>query len=273
MPIDHVLKLYSETIQSSYLHYGFWDNPGIIQVERMTLQDVKDAQVRYIENLASYIPDEVNSILDVGCGIGGNTDFLLNEGYKLETLSPDDFQRSIIGQKFGNKIPFHHCKFEQFKINRKFDLILESESACYINISKGFSKARDVLKMGGYLLASDYFVYFNDNSKSPHLRSSHDLEKYMESAKEHGFELIKEYDQTKNTMLTLDYGKHLIERFINPTVDYAIFSAKKNYPFVTMVMKKLFKSKFDSKKDQLELLDSNLFRKYRKYMIFLFKKV
>ena len=120
MPIDHVLKLYSETIQSSYLHYGFWDNPGIIQVERMTLQDVKDAQVRYIENLASYIPDEVNSILDVGCGIGGNTDFLLNEGYKLETLSPDDFQRSIIGQKFDNKIPFHHCKFEQFKINRKF---------------------------------------------------------------------------------------------------------------------------------------------------------
>ena len=33
------------------------------------------------------------------------------------------------------------------------------------------------------------------------------------------------------------------------------------------------RSKYDLKKNQLDLLDSNLFRKYRKYMIFLFKKI
>ena len=51
--------------------------------------------------------------------------------------------------------------------------------------------------------------------------------KYLDSAKEHGFDLIKEYDQTEKTMLTLDYANYLIERFINPTIDYSVYSAKK----------------------------------------------
>ncbi|MDP6169028.1 MAG: methyltransferase domain-containing protein [Candidatus Marinimicrobia bacterium] len=273
MAIDHVLKLYSETIRSSYLHYGFWDEPSAMRIESMTLQDIKDAQSRYIEHLASYIPDDVNSILDVGCGIGGNAEFLLNDGYEIETLSPDDFQQTVIGEKFDDRVPFHHCKFEQFQTNKVFDLILESESACYIKIDEGFSKARDVLREGGYLLASDYFVHFRDTSKSPHLRSSHDLNRYLRSAEDNGFELVKEYDQTENTMLTLDYGKYFIDRFIDPTVDYVVYSAKKNYPKIASVIGKLIKPKLDSKKDQLDLLDSDLFRKYRRYMIFLFKKI
>ena len=108
MAIDHVLKLYSETIQSSYLHYGFWDDPSVMQLDSMTLQDIKNAQNRYIEHLASFIPDDVKSILDVGCGIGGNTQFLLNNGYEMEALSPDDFQKKIIREKFSDKVHFHH---------------------------------------------------------------------------------------------------------------------------------------------------------------------
>jgi MPBQ/MSBQ methyltransferase len=273
MAIDHVLKLYSETIQSSYLHYGFWDDPSVMQLESMTLQDIKNAQNRYIEHLASFIPDDVKSILDVGCGIGGNTQFLLNNGYEMEALSPDDFQKKIIREKFSDKVHFHHCKFEEFDVERKFDLILESESACYIKIDEGFSKARDVLKDGGYLLASDYFVHFRDSSKNAHLRSSHDMNTYLGAAKDHGFELLEEYDQTENTMPTLDYGKYFIGRFIEPTMDYIIYSAKKNYPKMASVIGSFIKPKYDSKKDQLDLLDSQLFRKYRKYMIYLFKKV
>ena len=273
MAIDHVLKLYSETIQSSYLHYGFWDDPNAMKLELMTLQNIKDAQNRYIEHLASYIPDDVKNILDVGCGIGGNTKFLLDIGYEVEALSPDDFQKDVIGEKFSNKINFHHCKFEQFNAKRKFDLILESESACYIKINEGFSKAREVLRDGGYLLASDYFVHFRDSSKNAHLRSSHDLNIYLQAAKDHGFDLLKEYDQTENTMPTLDYGKYFIDRFIEPTMDYVIYSAKKNYPKMASLIGSYIKPKYESKKDQLDLLDSHQFRRYRKYMIYLFKKV
>ena len=74
---------------------------------------------------------------------------------------------------------FHHCKFEDFTPRTPFDLILESESVCYIDIDKGFKKAREVLKDGGYVLASDYFVFFKDNSNSLHYKSSHDMGTYL----------------------------------------------------------------------------------------------
>ena len=272
MPIDHVLKLYSETIRSDYLHYGFWGEPNSVEIESITLQEIKNAQDRYIEHLASFIPNEVNSILDVGCGIGGNAEYLINQGYVVETLSPDDFQKSTIAEKFNNQMTFHHCKFEKFQSEKQYDLILESESACYIRINKGFEKAQDTLRAGGYLLASDYFVHFRDDSKNLHLRSSHDMEKYLSSAKAHGFELIREYDQTDNTMPTLDYGKYFIERFINPTIEYSVHSAKKNYPKTAALIGRLVAPKLEAKKNQLDLLDSILFRKYRKYMIYLFQK-
>ena len=272
MPIDHVLKLYSETIRSDYLHYGFWGEPNSVEIESITLQEIKNAQDRYIEHLASFIPNEVNSILDVGCGIGGNAEYLINQGYVVETLSPDDFQKSTIAEKFNNQMTFHHCKFEKFQPEKQYDLILESESACYIKINKGFEKARETLRTGGYLLASDYFVHYRDDSKNSHLRSSHDMEKYLSSAKAHGFELFREYDQTDNTMPTLDYGKYFIERFINPTIEYSVHSAKKNYPKTAALIGKLVAPKLEAKKNQLDLLDSTLFRKYRKYMIYLFQK-
>ena len=272
MPFDHVLKLYSETIRSDYLHYGFWDEPNSVELESITLQEIKNAQDRYIEHLASFIPNEVNSILDVGCGIGGNAEYLINQGYVVETLSPDDFQKSTIAEKFNNQMTFHHCKFEKFQSEKQYDLILESESACYIRINKGFENAQETLRAGGYLLASDYFVHFRDDSKNLHLRSSHDMGKYLSSAKAHGFELIREYDQTDNTMPTLDYGKYFIERFINPTIEYSVHSAKKNYPKTVALIGKLVAPKLKAKKNQLDLLDSTLFRKYRKYMIYLFQK-
>jgi MPBQ/MSBQ methyltransferase len=272
MSIDHVLKLYSETIRSPFLHYGFWDEPKSVDLDSVNLQEIKDAQGRYIEHLSSFIPSNVKSILDVGCGIGGNADYLHNKGYHIETLSPDDFQRTVIDEKFKGEMKFHHCKFEKFDPQQKYDLILESESACYIKIDQGFEKARETLRDGGYLLASDYFVHHRDGTKTPHLKSSHDMDKYLSSAAAYGFELIKEYDQTENTMPTLDYGKYFIERFINPSIEYGIYSAKKNYPKTARIVGKLMGPKFEAKMDQMDLLDSGLFRKYRKYMIYLFQK-
>jgi len=272
MSIDHVLKLYSETIQSSYLHYGFWDEPNSVKLDTITLPDIKQAQERYIDHLASFIPEGVSSILDVGCGIGGNASYLLDKGFLVETLSPDSYQQSVIGEIFNGEMKFHHCKFESFEPEKTYDLILESESACYIKIDPGFQKARETLRDGGYLLASDYFVHFRDGTKNPHLKSSHDLKTYLQAAEEYGFTLVKDYDQTDNTMPTLDYGQYFIDRFIKPTFEYGLYSANKNYPKTTKMVQKLVKPKLGKKLNQLDLIDSDQFRKYRKYMIFLFQK-
>tara|TARA_B100000575_G_C23064474_1_gene612864 strand:- start:271 stop:1098 length:828 start_codon:yes stop_codon:yes gene_type:complete len=272
MPVDNVLKLYSKTIESKFLHYGFWNDPEKIKLEDFSLNEIKNAQKRYIQNLTSYIPNEVKLILDVGCGIGGNALFLINQGYNVETLSPDDYQRMVIEDTFKGSVPFYHTKFESFNSKKQYDLILQSESASYIKINKGFKKAFDIIKPGGYLLASDYFVYHNDNSKSPHLKSSHNLDNYLLSAEKNGFEVISKFDQTKHTMPTLDYAKYFLDRFINPILEYGKYSASKNFPKLFYLAKKSIANQIEAKKRQMELIDSIEFKKYRKYMIYLFKK-
>ena len=57
-----------------------------------------------------------------------------------------------------------------------------------------------------------------------------------------------------------------------PTADYAAYSLQKNYPRTSSIIEKLIMPKIDAIKEQLDLLDSNIFRKYRKYMIYLFQK-
>ena len=273
MPIDHVLKLYSQSIRSPYLHYGFWDDPESIDPEQLTLDDMVKAQGRYIEHLASFIPEEVKTILDVGAGIGGNSSYLISKGFEIEALSPDEYQETVFAEKYNGKVKFHRTKFENFEPEKKYDLVFESESACYIQIEPGWKTAQKTVKDGGYLLASDYFLHHNDGSGDWHIKASHDEKNYMKKAEEYGFKLIREYDQTDNTMPTLDGAKALMERFIFPTVEFSSNYLDKNHPFILKLIKKTFGKRVNDKMNQLSLLNSRDFKKYKRYMIFLFQKV
>jgi len=273
MPIDHVLKLYSQSIRSPYLHYGFWDDPESIDPEQLTLDDMVKAQGRYIEHLASFIPEEVKTILDVGAGIGGNSSYLISKGFEIEALSPDEYQETVFAEKYNGKVRFHRTKFEDFEPEKKYDLVFESESACYIQIEPGWKTAQKTVRDGGYLLASDYFLHHNDGSGDWHIKASHDEKNYMKKAEEYGFKLIREYDQTDNTMPTLDGAKALMERFIFPTVEFSSNYLDKNHPFILKLIKKTFGKRLNDKMNQLSLLNSRDFKKYKRYMIFLFQKV
>ena len=273
MPIDHVLKLYSESVRSPYLHYGFWDNPETVEPSEFTLNEMVKAQGRYIEHLASFIPDDVKTVLDVGAGIGGNSAYLLSKGYEVEALSPDEYQESVFAEKYNGDVKFHRSKFEDFNPDKEYDLVLESESACYIQIEPGWETARKTIRAGGYLLASDYFLHLNDGSGDWHIKAAHDEKVYMETAKKYGFKLINEYDQTDNTMPTLDGAKAFMERFIYPTVEFSSNYMEKNYPLILKMIKKAFGKKVDNKLKQFSLLESDEFRKYKRYMIYLFQKV
>ena len=273
MPIDHVLKLYSQSIRSPYLHYGFWDDPESIDPEQLTLDDMVKAQGRYIEHLASFIPEEVKTILDVGAGIGGNSSYLISKGFEIEALSPDEYQETVFAEKYNGKVRFHRTKFEDFEPEKKYDLVFESESACYIQIEPGWKTAQKTVRDGGYLLASDYFLHHNDGSGDWHIKASHDEKNYMKKAEEYGFKLIREYDQTDNTMPTLDGAKALMERFIFPTVEFSSNYLDKNHPFILKLIKKTFGKRVNDKMNQFSLLNSRDFKKYKRYMIFLFQKV
>ena len=74
-------------------------------------------------------------------------------------------------------------------------------------------------------------------------------------------------------MPTLDGAKALMERFVFPTLEFSSNYLGKNHPFILKVIKKAFGKKVDDKMEQLSLLNSKDFKKYKRYMIFLFQKV
>ena len=80
---------------------------------------------------------------------------------------------------------------------------------------------------------------------------------------------IKRYPKNNN----LDYAYYFVDRFVKPSLDYGLYSAEKNYPTITNMIKKMVKTKWEKKKEQLDLISSEKFKKYRKYMIFLFQKI
>ena len=68
----------------------------------------------------------MRSILDVGCGVGGNAAYLQERGFDIDVLSPDPYQEKVIKKKFNGAMKFFKSKFENFETYRTYDLILES---------------------------------------------------------------------------------------------------------------------------------------------------
>ena len=67
-------------------------NPEKVNADSLSIDDIANAQGRYIEHLTSFIPNDVQSILDVGCGVGGNAAYLQESGFDIDVLSPDSYQ-------------------------------------------------------------------------------------------------------------------------------------------------------------------------------------
>jgi MPBQ/MSBQ methyltransferase len=149
---DLLLMFYREISSSDDLHFGYWNKN-----EELTMKNFIKAQERYFERFVSYIPKDVKTILDVGCGVGGNAKRLKALGYEITSLSPDPLLEAEFKKNTNNEIPFILTKFEDLKINKKFDMVLMSESLQYIGPSEGLKKCTEVLRPGGYLLGIDYF--------------------------------------------------------------------------------------------------------------------
>ncbi|MBW4668895.1 MAG: class I SAM-dependent methyltransferase [Cyanomargarita calcarea GSE-NOS-MK-12-04C] len=203
---------------SPYLHYGYWEEQPKSDDE-LTISKFRVAQEAYAAHLLSFIPAATKTILDVGCGIGGNAQYLLARGFIVEGLAPDTFQQEKFIKNTNNKALFHLTRFEDFQRSHSYDLVLFSESSQYIatdDLARGSAR---LLESGGYLLLCD-MLRTNAEYKEGMFSNCHVVSELHAALTQAGFNLVKTEDISKQIAPSLDLYLYNFRTFGLTTIKY-----------------------------------------------------
>lgn len=250
------LRFYAEVLKLDHLHYGLW------QGEELDIDGLRSAQQRYSDTLAAWIPDRVERLLDVGSGIGTFARMLKGRGYHVEGLSPDPYQKRAFESRVGS--PFHLVRFQEFTPPRSYDLVLMSESVQYIWLDRLFPAVRRAVPEG-YLLLADYFRVPIDGATAP--GSGHELAAFIEAAARAGLVLEELRDITEETLPTLDLARKWLEEYIDPATELLVDAARARYPRLLSIARKLLRKRLQKFEEDRLLVDSEHFRKTRRYLM------
>ena len=267
--INLELFLCSEILKLPSLHFGYWEGN-----EPLNMENMRKAQARYNRQLISHIPPTINTILDVGCGIGDISASLSETGYNVSALSPDANHASVFASNpVLKKVKFYHTKFEDLDITQKFDLVLMSESQNYFEQQAGLNQCSRYLNPGGHLLICGMFRKENNQ----YFADMKNVEsEYVSTAKRSGYSLLKNVDITDNVLPTMKFATEQYNNYILPFLNMANLYYQGVSSFKRRLIQWYFRKEVKNAKSihqyYLEYFDTDLFKKNVVYTTHLYKK-
>ena len=221
---------------TEHLHFGYWpDNLSL------NIDNLKQAQDYHSDQIINAIPKNVDTILDVGSGSGGLADKLIEKKYKVECVSPSEYLSDAIEEKLNNKVKVHRSTFENLNIDKKFDLVIFSESFQYVNIQKTLSKVPNFLNENAHLLICDFFRKPDTSTKL--LGGGHAWDDFYNEISSTSFENILDEDITIETARTYDLINKIINNVAEPVRDLSAKYLESNYPKIMKLLRWYFDKK------------------------------
>ena len=215
---------------TEHLHFGYWpDNLSL------NIDNLKQAQDYHSDQIINAIPKNVDTILDVGSGSGGLADKLIEKKYKVECVSPSEYLSDAIEEKLNNKVKVHRSTFENLNIDKKFDLVIFSESFQYVNIQKTLSKVPNFLNENDHLLICDFFRKPDTSTKL--LGGGHAWDDFYNEISSTSFENILDEDITIETARTYDLINKIINNVAEPVRDLSAKYLESNYPKIMKLLR------------------------------------
>ena len=241
--LDLELFFCTEILKLTSLHYGYWEEGEKLKEEgtKLTLDCLRDAQRKYTDTLIAAIPENVKSILDVGCGIGDVSRALSKLKYNVTAISPDRNHAKYFENQL-SKLTFLQTKFEDLNIDNKFDLILMSESQNYFPTEIGFRQCTTLLSPKGYLLVSGMF---RKDSGSEIEEVPNTIEDYVKIAEKHGLALMENVDITRNILPTIDFVYESMRNYVDPGVNMLSHFISSIAPLKSSVIKFIFRKQIN----------------------------
>ena len=253
---------------SDDLHYGYW--PEDLEVQ---FSNFSRAQTNHSEYIIDNIPENTKTILDVGAGAGGLASTLLVKGFSVDCVSPSEFLSNKIADRLGESSEIFRCKYEELNTDKRYDLLLFSESFQYINVETGLKKSSELLNDMGHMLICDFFRT-DAEGKNP-LQAGHNLAKFYAAIENNEFENIKDEDITRETAPTIQILGEFLSECLLPLSQLGSIYLNGNYPRFM----KLLKWKFNEKFDKLNRtyfsgqINTDAHMKYVNYRLLLYKKI
>ncbi len=195
--------------ETEYLHFGYWQ-PGV----ELKFTNLKQAQNAYIDELFKLIPDDVQSILDVGCGSGEMGSQLLKKNYQVDAVCPPSIMSENAAKKLGGNANLYECKYEDLDIDNKYDLIVFSESIQFIQIKDAFAQCRRYGRK--YILIADLFK--NDFPEKGPIGGGKPYKEFVQERDNFGFKEINNIDITEYVAPGFDLEQDAINNFVKPLI-------------------------------------------------------
>ncbi len=222
--------------KSKSLHYGFWE-----PTDEVTILSFGAAQQRYTENLLKYVPADAKDILDVGCGTGIVAQRLVQRGHNVECLSPSPVLNAEARKVLPSSTPVHETKFEDFRADRKYDLIMFVEVLQYIRYQYPLPRCLELLKPGGRVLVCDVFKL--DTPRKGPIGGGRVYSDFVRQRDALGFKCLQDVDITRNIAPTFDLVQDLGTNLLKPLWENAQRVGMANHPFLTKALLWSFRKK------------------------------
>ncbi len=253
--------------KTEHMHYGYWTEDL-----ELDLANLPKAQENHSDFLISHIPENAKSILDVGCGVGKLAQKLISKGYQVDCVSPSRTLSRHARELLGNRSQIFECPYEDLQTDKRYDVVLFSESFQYVNMEKAFQNTVKYLNPDGYLLICDFFK--TDAEGESVLGGGHKLSEFHNVIFYHPFTLIQDIDITEQTAPNLDIVNDLMMNAGLPIWNLIIKFLQSRSPFFSKILLWKFKKKIAkiNRKYFSCARNAENFKKYKTYRLFLFQK-
>ena len=221
-----------------HLHYGYWAE-GL----DVNIHNVAKAQDNYVNFLLSHIPEGVKSVLDVGCGSGHVSRRLLDKGYSVDCVSPSVYLSEKTREQVGDSAEIFECTYEQLDTDKKYDLILFSESFQYIKLDQAINKTLSMLNEGGHMLICDFFK--RDIEEKSVFSGGHKLNKFNDALAGSDFDVVEDIDITQYTAPTIDLMGDVLDNVGKPVLDTFMDFVEGRHPTIYKIVTWKFRKQMD----------------------------
>ena len=249
------------------LHYGYW-TPDLA----VTIGNFKVAQERYSRFLISQIPPSVKSILDVGAGSGTQAERLLNLGFQVDCVSPSRYLAQKIQERLKDRVALFTRPIEECSFERRYDLILFSESFQYVNMGRALAVATHALSPGGFVLISDFFK----KCAAPEgpLGGGHIWPEFEQTIVRAGLTRISDLDITGETAPTMEMFGTVLTATARPVRDLVCGFIQHRHPGLYRFLAWKFKERFRKLENKYfaGALTASSFKQYKTYRTLLYQK-